>query len=511
MGREDQIINERLRKIKELKKGGIDPYPSISGRKDEIKGVREKYSKLKAEEVTKEKVKCAGRLMVSRDLGKIAFATLYDGTDKIQIVLQEPQTDKKTKEFFKKFVDAGDFVNVEGPVTVTKRGELSIIAKKITLLTKSILPLPAKWHGLHDEEEKLRKRYLDILMNSETREMFVRKGKFWNTMRGFLLDRGFLEVETPVLETSAGGAAATPFETHHNALDVDVYLRISMGELWQKKLMVAGYPKTFEIGRQFRNEGMDADHLQDYTQMEFYWGYANYKQGMELVEELYRDVAKKVFGTTKFERNGHKFDLGKKWKVIDYASEIKKQTGLDIWKADKKAVIKKLDELKEEYDDRIEKARLVDLVWKYCRRKIAGPAFLNGQPVDITPLAKRNSKKPETVEQFQILIAGTEAGNGYSELNDPLDQEERFLEQRRLGEQGDEEAHPHDKAFVEALKYGMPPTCGFGVSERLFALLEGKPIRETVIFPLMKPTKSNSKEKTVSGSKIPSHSNKKFK
>jgi lysyl-tRNA synthetase, class II len=495
MGREEQIVSERLRKVKELRKQGIDPYPAVSDREDEIVEIRKKFSKLKTEEISNEKVRCVGRLMVTRDLGKIAFATLYDGTEKIQVVLQEPQTDKKTKNFFKKYIDAGDFVNVEGPVTVTRRGELSIVAVKIKLLSKSILPLPAKWHGLQDKEEKLRRRYLDILMNSDVKEMFVRKGRFWNAIREFLLERGFLEVETPVLETSAGGAAATPFETHHNALDIDVYLRISMGELWQKKLMVAGYPKTFEIGRQFRNEGMDADHLQDYTQMEFYWGYANYKQGMEIVEEMYKEVAKKVFGTTKFERNGHKFDLGKKWAVVDYASEIKKQTGLDIWKADKKDVVKKLKELKEDYDERMEKARLVDLVWKYCRRKISGPAFLNGQPVETCPLAKRNPKDPKTVEQFQVLIAGTEAGNGYSELNDPIDQEERFIEQRRLGEQGDEEAHPHDEAFVEALKYGMPPTCGFGVSERLFALLEGKPIRETVIFPLMKPLDSKKDKK----------------
>ncbi|MBU0907282.1 MAG: lysine--tRNA ligase, partial [Nanoarchaeota archaeon] len=247
MGREDQIVSERLRKVKELKKRGIDPYPAISKREFDIKEVRKRFSKLGVEEVSKEKVVCAGRLMTIRDLGKIAFATLYDGAEKIQILLQEPQSDKATRELFKKYLDVGDFVEVEGPVTVTKRNELSVVVKKVKLLTKSILPLPAKWHGLQDQEERLRKRYLDILMNEEVREMFIRKSKFWSTVREFLVSRGFLEVETPVLETSAGGAAATPFSTHHNALDMDVSLRISMGELWQKKLMVAGYPKTFEI------------------------------------------------------------------------------------------------------------------------------------------------------------------------------------------------------------------------------------------------------------------------
>lgn len=497
MGREEQIVNERLRKVKELREQGIDPYPAVSERKDEISEVRKKFSKLKKEQVSKESVRCAGRLMIVRDLGKIAFATLDDGTERIQVVLQEPQTGPNTKNFFKRYLDAGDFVDVKGPVTVTKRGELSVLAKEIKLLTKSILPLPAKWHGLQDQEERLRKRYLDILMNPEVREMFVRKSKFWQAVRGFLLSKDFLEVETPALETSAGGAAATPFATHHNALDVDVFLRISMGELWQKKLMVAGYPKTFEIGRQFRNEGMDADHLQDYTQMEFYWAYANYKMGMELVRELYIDVAKKVYGGTKFERDGHVFDLAKKWSILDYATEIKKQTGVDIWKATKQEIEKRLEELNEEYDPKVGKTRLVDVLWKYCRRKIAGPAFLTGQPVDISPLAKRIPEDPKKVQQFQILMAGTEAGNGYSELNDPFDQEERFKEQRKLEEKGDTDAHPHDAEFIEALKYGMPPTCGFGFSERLFAFLEGKPIRETVIFPLMKPL--DSKKTNVKG------------
>ncbi len=495
MGREEQIISERIKKLESLKEEKINPYPSFFDRKNSLAEIREKYSSLKKEEKTKEKVKVAGRLMSFRDLGKIAFGVLYDGTKSIQIVLQEPETPKKVSEFFKKYVDSGDFVGIEGPVTVTQRGELSILVKDSTILSKSILPLPSKWHGLQDSEEKLRKRYLDILMNPEVKEMFIRKSKFWQTIREFLMKNGFLEVETPVLETSAGGAAATPFSTHHNALDIDVYLRISMGELWQKRLMVAGFPKTFEIGRQFRNEGMDADHLQDYTQMEFYWAYANYEMGMSLVKELVREIAKKVFGKTSFERNGHKFDLAKEWKIIDYTTEIKKQTCIDIWSATKQDLEKKLRELKEPFDSKADKFRLVDSLWKTCRRKISGPAFLVGQPADITPLAKRSDKDHRKVEQFQIILAGTEAGNGYSELNDPLDQESRFIEQRKLKESGDSEAHSHDEDFVEALKYGMPPTCGFGFSERLFSLLEGKPIRECVIFPLMKPLASKENQK----------------
>lgn len=495
MGREDQIIEERLKKLKELRKEGINPYPNKFDVKNDSKELQEKYSKLKNEEHTKDSVKVAGRLMTFRDLGKIAFGVLQDGSGKIQVVLQDGETPDKIFDFFKKYIDSGDFLGVEGTIFRTKRGELSVLLKKAELLSKSMLPLPEKFHGLQDDEERLRKRYLDVIMNPEVKAMFIRKSKFWQTIRNFLAEKGFLEVETPVLENTAGGASATPFATHHNSLDLDVYLRISMGELWQKKLMVAGYSKTFEIGRQFRNEGMDAEHLQDYTQMEFYWAYASYKEGMQLVEEMYKKVAKEVFGTTSFERNGLKFDISKKWDIIDYATEVKKFTGVDIWKSSKQDIEKKLRELKQEFEPGLDKPRLIDILWKYCRRQIAGPAFLTGQPVEVAPLAKRNPDDPRKVEQFQIILAGSEVGNGYSELNDPLDQEERFKEQQKMKESGDSEAQSHDFEFVEALKYGMPPTCGFGVSERLFAFLEGKPIRETVIFPLMKPLKSETKGK----------------
>jgi len=499
MRREELMINERIKKLEELKDTGVNPYPSKYDVKDFSSDLKKKHKDLKQGEKTKDKVKLAGRIMNVRNLGKIAFAILKDPYGEIQVVLQEDETPKKIREFFKKYVDSGDIIGVEGTVFRTQRGELSVLVKDMLILSKSILPMPEKFHGLKDDEERLRKRYLDILMNKEVRERFIRKNKFWNVVRNFLIENGFIEVETPVLETSAGGAAATPFKTHHNALGIDVFLRISMGELWQKKLMVAGFPKTFEIGRQFRNEGIDAEHLQDYTQMEFYWAYANFEDGMSLVKKLYSTIAKEVYNTMNFEIQGYKIDLSKEWKVIDYSSEIKKQVGLDIWKASKQEIEKKLSELHEEYPRELEKPRLIDILWKHCRKKIFGPAFLTGQPVNLSPLAKRSEKDPRMVEQFQIIIAGSEMGNGYSELNDPLDQESRFVEQSKMKEAGDLEAQEHDESFVEALKYGMPPTCGFGFSERLFAFFEGKPIRETVIFPLMKPlnTKKESDKKRV--------------
>jgi lysyl-tRNA synthetase class 2 len=479
MGREQQIIGERIRKLKELEKEGVEAYPSKSDKKQTCSECLK--SKVGS------KVKTAGRLMTKRDLGKIAFSNLRDGTGDIQIVLQEGKTPENKKKFFKKFLDSGDFVEVSGEIFKTKTKQISILVKDIKLLSKSILPLPEKFHGLKGDEEKFRQRYLDILMNPEVKEMFVKKSKFWNTIRSFLLDKGFLEVETPVLENSAGGASATPFTTHHDALNTDVYLRISMGELWQKKLMVAGYEKTFEIGRQFRNEGMDAEHLQDYTQMEFYWAYADYKKGMKLVEEMYKKVAKAILGSLKFESQEYKIDLGKKWEIYDYETIIKKNTGVNIYSASESDIKKKLDSLKIDYDKKVDKWRLVDILWKTVRKKLSGPGFLIGQPVEVSPLAKRDSNDDKKVEQFQVILAGSEMGNGYSELNDPFDQEKRFEEQMKLKKAGDTEAQEHDKDFVEALKHGMPPTCGFGVSERLFSILMNKPVRECVIFPLMKP------------------------
>ena len=494
IGREKQIIDERIKKIEELRAQGVNPYAyKFEEKRDNSEDLKKEYEKLKNEKYGKKTI-VAGRIMAKRSMGKISFLKLQDFKGNIQIVLQKDETPDKTIELSKK-LDSGDIIGISGKVFRTKSGELSIMAENIELLTKAILPLPEKWHGLKDDDEKLRKRYLDIIMNQEIKEIFIKKKKFWSTIRNFLIQKGFIEVETPILENNSGGAAATPFITHHNALDLDVYLRISMGELWQKKLLIAGYEKTFEIGRQFRNEGMDMEHLQDYTQMEFYWAYADYKDGMKLVEEMYKKIAKEVLGSLKFESHGYKVDFGKKWEVYDYEKLIEKEIGINIYNSDKKDITKALDKLNIVYDDNVDKWRLVDSLWKYCRKKLTGPGFLIGQPVELAPLAKKSREDERKVEQFQVIIAGSEMGNGYSELNDPIDQEERFLRQAKLKEAGDTEAQDHDKGFVEALKYGMPPACGFGVSERLFSYLVDKPIRECVIFPLMRPEELSKKEK----------------
>jgi len=479
--------DERLKKLKELQKLNINPYPAKANRKHLIGQI---LADFKSFEKASAKIYIAGRLRGIRSHGNLIFAHLQDDKDAIQIALSKKEVGSEQYKIFTKYIDVGDFIEVTGECFITHKGEKSIMVKEWRLLTKALRPLPDKWHGFKDEEERYRKRYLDILFNSEVRETIEKKAKFWNAVRIFMLKKGFLEVETPVLENTTGGADAKPFITRHNALDMDVYLRISMGELWQKRLMIAGLEKTFEIGRQFRNEGMDAEHLQDYTQMEFYWAYADYEDGMKLVEELYKYIARETFGTLKFKIGKFNIDLGKKWEKYDYCQTVKKYTGIDILNSDIKKIAKKLKELNIEYDkEGFNLTRAIDNLWKYCRRQITGPGFLVGVPVTISPLAKKNETSPQITQRFQPIIAGTELGNGYSELNDPIDQAERFQGQQELREAGDEEAQMYDYDFVEALEYGMPPTCGYGMSERVFSFLSNKSARECQIFPLMKPKK----------------------
>ncbi len=481
----DEIRDNRIKKLNKLRSQGINPYPIESKRTHSIDDVLSSFSKLSKSE---EEVFLVGRIKSQRGHGKATFLNIEDGTGSIQGLVREDGVGPSGYEFYNETFDVGDFIQVKGTLFITQRGENTINISDFKILTKGLLPLPEKWHGLKDEEERFRKRYLDIMFNPEVKAMIKRRSIFWNSIRSFLLERGFMEVETPVLEVTAGGADAEPFITHHKALDIDLFLRISTGELWQKKLMVAGFEKTFEIGRQFRNEGMSPEHLQDYSQMEFYWAYSDYKQGMKLVEEMYRHIAQETFGTLKFKIRGFDVDLSKEWERYDYRSIISTQTKIDINEASLEEIEKALKKLGVLYDKKgFNRIRAIDSLWKYCRKGIAGPGFLINPPVEVSPLAKRVENHPEVAARFQVILAGSEMGNGYSELNDPIDQAERFKEQQALRDAGDTEAQMFDRDFVEALEYGMPPTCGFGVSERLFSFLMDKPIRECQIFPLMKP------------------------
>ncbi len=478
---------DRLVKLKRMREAGINPYPAKTNRNIIIGDILSDFEKLEKEE---KRFILAGRIRSRREHGGLTFAQIEDESGRIQIAFFKDELENGDYNLLGDFVDVGDFLEVEGVCFKTKKGEPTIRIRKWKILSKAIRPLPDKWCGLIDLEERLRKRYLDILCNPDVKDMIYKKAKFWDSVRNFLKEKGFLEVETPVLELNTGGADARPFITHHNALDMNLYLRISMGELWQKRLMVAGFEKIFELGRQFRNEGMDAEHLQDYTQMEFYWAYSDDEKGMELVEEMYKYVAMETFGKLKFKIKEFDIDLGKKWERYDFAETIMEKTGIDVLNTNEKEVEKKLVELGIKYDKKgFNLNRAIDNLWKYCRRQIAGPGFLINTPIIISPLAKRNEDNPKISRKFQPIIAGSELGNGYSELNDPVDQRERFEEQQKMRDAGDEEAQMFDEDFIEAIEYGMPPTCGFGMPERFFSFLMDKPMRETQIFPLMKPKK----------------------
>ncbi len=478
----EEIREVRLKKLEHLKSLGINPYPATVPRDFAIKVLKEGFEEYK--NVGKE-VSVAGRIMAIRGQGAILFVVLFDGTEKVQAVFKKDILGEEVFKLFTDTADVGDFVSVTGKPDVSQSGEQSIFANSWSMASKSLLPLPEKWHGLTDVEERYRKRYLDLLNNQELRDLFVKKAKFWDVTREFFKERGFLEIETPTLEVTTGGAEARPFKTHHNDFDIDLFLRISIGELWQKRLMAAGFPKTFEIGRAYRNEGTSPEHLQEFTNLEFYWSFADFKEGMKLVRDLYIKIATEVFGTTKFNYKDHDFDLSNEWKEIDYVEEIKKQTNVDVISASVEEMKERLTNLGVKYEGE-NKERLTDTLWKYCRKNISGPAFLVNHPVLVAPLAKLK-ENGKTVQMFQPIIAGSEVGRGYSELNDPIDQAERFAEQKKLIEAGDEEAMMPDDEFVEMLEYGMPPTCGFGFGERLFAILADKPLRELQMFPLMRP------------------------
>lgn len=480
----EELKQVRLDKLEKLKAAGMDPYPASVPRDMSLGEVRAQFVEL---ESSQRKVSLAGRIMAIRGAGAINFVVLQDGRDRFQAVLKKDEIADLAKfTLFQDAIDIGDFISVTGELFTTQKGEPSIKVTDWIIATKSLLPLPEKWHGITDLDERYRKRYLDIATDSELYELFEKKAKFWEVTRNFLKREGFLEVETPTLEVTTGGAEANPFKTHHKDFDIDVFLRISVGELWQKRLMAAGFPKTFEIGRVYRNEGSSPDHLQEFTNMEFYWAYANYRDGMEITKKMYREIAEQVFGTTKFETRGHTFDLSEEWREIDYATEVKAQTDIDILSASEGDMKNKLDELGVKYEGD-NRERLMDTLWKYCRKNIAGPAFLIHHPKLVSPLSKELPSNPELTERFQIILAGSEVGNGFSELNDPREQRERFETQQKLIESGDEEAMMPEWEFVDMLEHGMPPACGFGFGERLFAFLVDKPIRETQLFPLMKP------------------------
>lgn len=481
-----EIRNERIGKLKKLVALGISPFPAQS-HKDVGNGeVVTHFDSYDGKILS-----LTGRLRALRRHGKLAFGDLEDQSGKLQLLLRETQlakTSKKTGTLgFSELslIDVGDFVQAKGLVCKSKTGAISLDVQEFRLLTKAIRPLPDSWEGLKDPDTIFRRRYLDLVMNTEHHSLFIRKSKFWSVARLFMAEHNFLEVETPVLEHVTGGADARPFQTHHNALDETFYMRIST-ELFQKRLLGGGFEKIYTLAPNFRNEGIDDEHLQEYYQLEWYWAYADFRDNMNLTRDLFRRLAKDVYGTTKFTRGGHTFDLASEWAELDYTTIILDKLGIDIFHDSEKKMVDVLLKHKVKLDGKVGKARLVDNLWKIIRADISGPAFLINVPKFISPLAKSRADNPELTERFQIILAGSELCNGYSELNDPMDQLARFMEQQRARDAGDDEAQMLDIDYVEMLEYGMPPASGLGVSERLFWFLENITAREGTLFPQMK-------------------------
>lgn len=479
-----ELKKERLAKAEVLKQSGQIPYAIHTNRDTTIADFIEHFDAL---EKSGERKTIAGRVIAKRGHGALIFIDVYDGTGRTQSVIKSDDMSKDLHQLFIDTVDTGDFIELTGIALTTQRGAQSLLTTEWRMLTKSLLPLPKEHFGIKDEDERYRKRYLDMILNDEVAQLVTLRSKFWNTIRTFLLTRGYLEIETPILENTTGGAEATPFITHHNALNIDVYLRISP-ELWHKRLMIAGIPKVFEIGRIFRNEGMSSEHLQDYTQIEFYEAYLGFEEGKKLLQDLYRTVAHTVFSTGTFTIKGHTVNLDAEWEEYNLIKIIQERFNINPLETSLEEIHAKLQEQGIKFDPKTTGlGRGIDLLWKSIRKEFSGPGFLVGIPKYLEPLAAPTKDDPRVVERFQIIIAGSEMGKAFNELTDPTDQRERFENQQAQRDAGDDEAQMNDHSFVEALEHGMPPTFGFGVSERLFSFLMDKSIRETTLFPLMRP------------------------
>lgn len=486
MSRLQEMRQQRLEKLHKLQALGFDAYPAQSHRTHTNAQVVDHFAELEGKTVT-----LAGRLTTLRDHSKLMFGDLHDMSGKIQLYIRPDsltRTDASTQTLGYddlNLLDTGDIIQATGTVTKTQRGEISLQPTHITLLTKALRPMPDKWDGLQDPEIKFRRRYLDLAINPDSRAMFERKAKFWRANREFMAQKGFIEVETPVLEHVTGGADARPFTTHMNALDQEFFLRIST-ELYQKRLIGGGFEKIFTIGPNFRNEGLSDEHLPEYYQIEWYWAYADYRDNMALIEEMFKYIAQEVWGKSVFEKNGLTFDVSQKWEEISYPDIIKERLGIDIFTDSDDKMRDKVRELGIKLTGVINRQRLIDNLWKSIRKTLPGPAFLVNEPKFMSPLAKSKIDNPELTQRFHVIIAGSELGNGYSELNDPIDQLARFQDQQAAREAGDDEAQMLDIDYVEMLEYGMPPTSGYGMSERVFWFLEGVTAREGTLFPTLR-------------------------
>lgn len=481
-----ELRDERLRKLEELRALGVNPYPASASRTHALATVHDQFDELEGQDVS-----VVGRIVSIRKFGKIAFVVIKDETAKLQLFWahnDETQADRTNSELLIgdiSLLDSGDFIEAQGTVITTKTGERSVDIKNLRLLTKSLRSMPTEQDGFTNKEERLRRRYVDMNVNDDVRQRFVRRSKFWQATRDFLNQNQFTEVNVPVLEHTTGGADANPFVTHMDALDQDFYLRISH-ELPLKRLLGAGFEKVYDIGPRFRNENYSDEHLPEHIAMEWYWAYADWRDGIKFMTDLYRHVLQNTFGTLQFKLGAFDVDLSKDWEELDYVQTIKDRYDIDPLDCTLQEVQAALKANKLEVAKTENIARGIDKLWKNIRKDVAGPVWLVNTPLFISPLAKINPERPETTQRFQAVVAGSELCNGFSELNDPLEQLQRFVEQQQMRDAGDDEAMMLDIDYIEMLEYGMPPACGLGFSERVFWIFEGVTAREGVPFPQLR-------------------------
>lgn len=478
----------RRAKLKALLEAGIDPYPARVPEHLSVVEARAKGNQLMGDEARGEGVGVAGRLISLRKQGGLVFMDLQDESGKIQVLCKENVLSQAQFEGLD-LLDIGDFGWFIGLLFVTQRGELTVEVTDWKILSKALRPLPDLWKGLQDIEQRQRQRYAELIVNKTTKERFMKRSAFVSSLRRFMDRKGFTEVETPVLEEIPGGADAEPFVTHHNSLDLDYYLRISL-ELHLKRLVVGGFDRVFEIGRVFRNEGISTQHLQEFTMLECYWAYASYEEMMKLVEEMYGLAIEETFGTLRIQRGENTLNFQAPWSRVSYVDLIKEYAGLDVLTASDQELLQAVQHHQIEAELSLGRGRLMDRLFKKTARPhCIQPQFLIDIPVEFSPLAKRKADNPRLTERFMVLVDGSEVGNAFTELNDPIDQRQRFEEQERLRQAGDREAQRMDQDFLRALEYGMPPTAGFGVGiDRLLGILmDLDSIRETVFFPTMRP------------------------
>ena len=480
-----ELLQIRRDKLKTLIEDGRNPYEEVKyERTHHAAPIKEAF-----EDYENKDVCLAGRMMSKREMGKASFCDILDQTGRIQCYVRVNEIGQEEYERFKK-LDIGDIIGVKGFVFKTRKGEISIHVKELKLLSKSLLPLPEKWHGLKDMDLRYRQRYVDLIVNPEVRKTFENRSRIITSIRNYLDERGYMEVETPVLNTIAGGAAARPFITHHNTLDIDMYMRIAT-ELHLKRLIVGGFEKVYEIGRLFRNEGMDVKHNPEFTTIELYEAYTDYEHIMNLTEDIMINAAIKVLGTTEFTYQGKQINFAKPWARKTMAQAVKEVTGVDF-------DVNNTDELAREAAKKFGAEVKEDATWgevlyqlfdENVEKTIVQPTFIIDHPVDVSPLAKRRKDDPRLTERFELFIVGSEFANAFSELNDPIDQRERFERQVALREKGDEEAGMMDEDFINALMYGMPPTGGLGIGIDRFVMLltDSYSIRDVLLFPTMKP------------------------